>query len=392
MNILYNCSEYPPFRNGGIGSVTKIIAEELVKMGHRVVVVGYYPELSIQESREVINGVYVFRYNMSPNLSGIRKNVHRLLNKCKLDGHYVQSQLSWYEHKISDLIEKFDINLVEITDFYTFNTYKCKLHYSKFKVPTVLRAHGSVSFMHYYSGASCQYSLHNDMLHFSRTDHLFSVSQFSQSYIDRLMPNVSFKSKTVIYNPIESQFIRHNTSSDKKIILFIGKLIKTKGAFAVIKAFNKIVEDFPDWELHMLGAGNQEIAKSFMTNKSINQIKLFGFCDRKFVANKIDECAFACIPSYFENFSMVPLEIMARTRCLIFTERTSGNEVIINNEDGYIVNPEDIDSIYLKMIMLIQDKQLRDSFARKGFEKVKNNFSADHICKILVSEYEKIIK
>ena len=75
-----------------------------------------------------------------------------------------------------------------------------------------------------------------------------------------------------------------------------------------------------------------------MTNKSMNQIKLFGFCDRKFVAHKIDECAFACIPSYFENFSMVPLEIMARTRCLIFTERTSGNEVIINNEDGYIVS------------------------------------------------------
>ena len=31
MNILFYCSEYPPYVTGGIGSATKIVAEELAK-------------------------------------------------------------------------------------------------------------------------------------------------------------------------------------------------------------------------------------------------------------------------------------------------------------------------------------------------------------------------
>ena len=43
MKILFYCNEYPPYPTGGIGSVTKIVAEELVKRGHEIFVVGYYP-------------------------------------------------------------------------------------------------------------------------------------------------------------------------------------------------------------------------------------------------------------------------------------------------------------------------------------------------------------
>ena len=46
MNLLYYCSEYPPYKSGGIGTVTKIVAEELVRRGHNVSVIGYYPDIN----------------------------------------------------------------------------------------------------------------------------------------------------------------------------------------------------------------------------------------------------------------------------------------------------------------------------------------------------------
>ena len=40
MNILYYCDEYPPTRNGGIGTVVKLVAEAMAARGHQVTVAG----------------------------------------------------------------------------------------------------------------------------------------------------------------------------------------------------------------------------------------------------------------------------------------------------------------------------------------------------------------
>lgn len=42
MNILFICDEYPPGKNGGIGTVVQNLGRELVKQGHSIFVVGLY--------------------------------------------------------------------------------------------------------------------------------------------------------------------------------------------------------------------------------------------------------------------------------------------------------------------------------------------------------------
>ena len=42
MNILYLCDEYPPGRHGGIGTSVRLLARQMAKMGHHVVVAGLY--------------------------------------------------------------------------------------------------------------------------------------------------------------------------------------------------------------------------------------------------------------------------------------------------------------------------------------------------------------
>lgn len=43
MNILYLCDEYPPAKTGGIGTVTKVVAEAMVQKGHTVYVLSGRP-------------------------------------------------------------------------------------------------------------------------------------------------------------------------------------------------------------------------------------------------------------------------------------------------------------------------------------------------------------
>ena len=390
MNILFQCSEYPPFRNGGIGTVTKIVAEELVRRGHNVYVCGYYSEMPIKEKIETVNGVTIYSFNKGIRRGSLKQKLFLLLNKIGLAGFFIQKELSWYEDKIASLIRNKHIEVLEMPDFYNFNLFKAKLSYRRFDVPTVMRVHGSASFIQHYSGKDKSWVIDNDRRHFKRMDSICSVSKFAESYIKETFPELDFKKERVIYNPIEINFLKHNAPSDNKTILFIGKLIKSKGALTLAEAFNKIATEFTEWQLRYVGKGQIEPIKKLLSPENKGRVEFLGFCNRTKVADEIDGCAFACIPTYFENFSMVPLEIMGRTRAVIFTRWTSGNEIIENGVDGFTVDPDDVGEIYKKIKTLIEDKIIRDRFAERSYQKIKNHFTTDAVVSGLIEFYNQV--
>lgn len=391
MNILYHCSEYPPYKNGGIGTATKIVAEEMSKRGHTVFVVGYYTDIVERKIIEKINGVTVIRLNYGTRRSRFQKSLFSILNRICCVGPFIQKELTWYENNIERIIEETNIDIFELTDYYPFNHFNARLTFKKFSIPTVLRVHGSASFLRHYRGEYNKYITNNDFSHFKRTDYLCSVSFFSEKYIIDNFPECHFKGRQVIYNPVENSFLCHNFPSNNKVILYIGKLIETKGAFSVIKAFNQIAKEFPEWSLRMAGMGNINDVKKLVSADTINRVSFLGFCGREVIAREIDNCTFACIPTYFENFSMVPLEILGRTRTMIFTERTSGKEIIRDGVDGYVVNPEDIEDLCNKIRTLITNNLLRDNFAEQGYNKVVKRFTVNSIIPELEKMYNRTL-
>ena len=68
MNILYICDEYPPGRNGGIGTMVQVLGRELVKQGHNVYVAGLYSYRYGGNNFEEDKGVKVWRLRYGLNL------------------------------------------------------------------------------------------------------------------------------------------------------------------------------------------------------------------------------------------------------------------------------------------------------------------------------------
>src|ERR1700761_9021534 len=70
MNILYLCDEYPPGRNGGIGTVVQLLGREMVRQGHNVIVAGFYDWGYGGEDYFEDEGVKVYRFRraLSSNL------------------------------------------------------------------------------------------------------------------------------------------------------------------------------------------------------------------------------------------------------------------------------------------------------------------------------------
>ena len=88
MKILFLCEEYPPGKNGGIGTMVKTLSRELVNQGHHVYVVGLYAHGYGQKNFEIDHNVKVWRFRrytdvglISNNYSVKDKILLRFLNK-----------------------------------------------------------------------------------------------------------------------------------------------------------------------------------------------------------------------------------------------------------------------------------------------------------------------
>ena len=107
---------------------------------------------------------------------------------------------------------------------------------------------------------------------------------------------------------------------------------------------------------------------------------------------EIDKSLFCVLPSYFENFSMAALEVLARHKALIYTNRASGSELIENNVNGLLVNPDDPMEIAGKMRLLLSDVDLRNRLSNNGYEMCRQRFSTSVIIPQIESYYVDVIE
>lgn len=394
MNILFYCSEYPPYVTGGIGSATKTVAEELAKRGHNIYVVGYYVSMPTKGViYENINNVHIYRINKGYRNSIIKQKLFSVLRRLGKTNLIIQKEVSYIDEFIQHLLDTKNIEVIELTDYLNQCLYtKGKLSFKKFSIPCILRIHGCASFLNSLKRLNLKYVQENDQRHFSRCNHISSVSQYSLEYIFKNFDCNHFDLKEVIYNPIDKTFLQRNPPNDNNTILFIGKITETKGCYSLLKAFNNISLHYPNWKLRLIGGGNIENAKSFIHPDVLDKVTFVGYCNREKIKQEIDNCSFACIPTYFENFSMVALEVMARERALVYTERTSGKEIIEDNRNGFLVNPENIKEIEDKCCELIANVQKRMEFAEKAYFTIKDNFLVETITDKLEGLYKRAIE
>ena len=156
--ILLNCYEYPPEVHGGVGSFTRDLAENLVKDGWTVYVIGIYysnnsPNLK-KKIIEEINGVKVIRMRQS-FLSFQRLNL--IFDRLKI----------YREIKKLDKEINFDLfESPESTGWFPFGTPK---------KPFVVRIHGAQIYF-------------DNLLNRkgSRLWHIFEVSDDHVSYMSKL--------------------------------------------------------------------------------------------------------------------------------------------------------------------------------------------------------------
>jgi glycosyltransferase involved in cell wall biosynthesis len=157
--------------------------------------------------------------------------------------------------------------------------------------------------------------------------------------------------------------IQYHIEENDTVFLFVGRIVKDKGIYELIKAFTSLDND----HMHLMLAGNFEdkldpispqIRQLINENKRIH---LLGFV--KDVRDVLKASDIFILPSYREGFPNVVLQACAMLVPCIVTDINGSNEIIIDNYNGLVVPPKDVQKLKSAMLLLANDKSKRNEFS-----------------------------
>jgi glycogen(starch) synthase len=398
VNILYLCDEYPPGQHGGIGTSVRLLAREMVKQGHQVVVAGLYSPGYGGENEFDDEGVkvYRFRWGLDGKLfkypqSLLARIAGRLLKDSGIMEKNIKRSLSRYKEKLERIIADHHIDIIEMPDYNDYIRF-CK-GYVPFPVlskPVVIKMNGSITYFiceENKQPAPNIFKMEQAIL--TQAVAVAAVSRYtatkSAEYFDYSRPI------EILPNGIKTDVPLSDVSRNSKQVVFTGSLMQKKGIYQLAQAWNIVNRSRPDAQLIILGRGSQQNVISYLTNEAKNTVKFTGHVSTEELYEFLAGSAISIFPSYAEAFALAPLEAMVCGTAVINSNRTSGPELIDDNVNGLLIDPDDIDQIAASILYLLNDADACALLARNGAEKVRECFEISEIAEQNLVFYERVL-
>ncbi len=179
--------------------------------------------------------------------------------------------------------------------------------------------------------------------------HFYALSQDEIDYLKKIAPNSNIKFQTM---GVENEYFKKTDKkaarrklkipSDKKIIIFIGRINETKGIRYLIDA----MENLKDVELKIIGYLQKvEEFRIYAENKSLKNVEFLGgvFGERKMLYLSAADALI--LPSMKEGAPVTVMEALAKNTPVVVTNIGGVPLMIENGREGIIIrqkNSEDI--------------------------------------------------
>lgn len=166
----------------------------------------------------------------------------------------------------------------------------------------------------------------------------------------------------------------------EKTVLAVGRYSYQKGFDSLIEAWNKVCQKQKDWTLQIIGNG--EWREMMQT-----QIKAYGIQQRTVLreipAEQMKEvyasASIFVLSSRYEGLPMVLLEAQAAGLPIVsFACKCGPKDVVHEGEDGYLVEEGNVDALAERLLLLMQDEDLRMRMGKAAYQH-SSRFDTDEI-------------
>ena len=397
MKILFICNEYPPGRSGGIGTATRNLAVALTEQGHSVFVAGLYPPGFGAPDFEVQNGIAVWRkrnrfdYRFLQT-GGIKTQFfHWALRKSGLMHLDTRYSLKAFVDFVDALVQEHDIDLIEWPDFNDWFSYADPRDVADIlQVPIVIKLHGTNSYIRHQLGEKLKRrEFEREGKHLRQAAAIVAVSVHTAAHnskfysLDREIP--------VLYNSMPVPAEKSRIVTRQPVVIYFGTLTFSKGVGSLMQAWEQVIKKMPHVRLVLFGKGNDKPFQKLLSREAQRSVRFHGFATQEQIRERLETAAAAVFPSFSECFSLAPMEAMACGCPVIYTQRSSGSELITHGVDGYLVEPANPNEIANAILKMLSEPQYAADLGSKGRETIETRFCPAEIARQHLAFYQEVI-
>lgn len=173
-------------------------------------------------------------------------------------------------------------------------------------------------------------------------------------------------------------------------ITFIGRMDERKGVYDLLDVAKKIGKLHSNIKILLCGDGDIEKIKRIVKSNKINNVEVLGWINKQKKEEILKTTIINILPSYNEGMPMSILEAMSFGIPTIATNVGGIPEVIVNNENGFLIIPGDKESMFREIDKLITETDVRKRISRKSYETVNEKFNFSIQIENLIKLYKEI--
>lgn len=210
-------------------------------------------------------------------------------------------------------------------------------------------------------------------------DFICCISSYGQSQLMRVSPYSQWKKLLVVRLGIDPDLFLSRSlprTSDCVEILCVGRLTPAKGQHLLIDAVARLLEMGRQVRLRLAGAGQDESAlRQHAAHLAHPESILFeGGVSPDRIRTLYEAADIFCLPSFAEGIPVALMEAMAMELPCVSTTVAGIPELITDGINGLLVPPSDLKALVAALAKLIDNADLRTRLARKGRERVLEDY------------------
>lgn len=175
----------------------------------------------------------------------------------------------------------------------------------------------------------------------------------------RVVPSAVDVPPSALVSQTADGTVRDKDSTDRRLIVTVGRLSHEKGMDRLINAFAKIASRSPNWDLRIVGDGPCRKSLQSQIESSSLQVRVALAGWKSPVWSELQSADLFVLPSRYEGFPSALLEAMAVGLPVIALDSQEGSMEVIRPQVDGVIAADDVDSLAEAMARLTMDADLR---------------------------------
>jgi glycosyltransferase involved in cell wall biosynthesis len=193
--------------------------------------------------------------------------------------------------------------------------------------------------------------------------------------------------------PILSSTPTKNT--DQIEILFVGRFEYRKGIDLLLAAIPQVLKKYEKVVFKLIGTDNDNFYENTFRDQHpvdiADKVMFCGPVNQEDTHKAYANCDIFVAPSRYESFGLIYIEAMSYGKPVIGLKAGGALDIIKDNYNGLLAEPEDVSSLVHQLSRLIENTDLRKELGTNARKTVEDKFSDQQLASNSITYYQEVV-